>query len=141
MRSVITKITKAFKHIRALDELLDALAEEMAKTESMRFMSNLGAVRWMENKWPPVRIRAGDYEDCRGAEVVVITAGAKQKPGQSRLELVQTNARICRGIVREHFEYISGGKFVYGFTSLEERFGTEQADAVECFYRIAILRH
>jgi len=35
LRSVITKITKAFKHIRALDELLDALAEEMAKTERL----------------------------------------------------------------------------------------------------------
>lgn len=35
LRSVITKIAKAFKHIRALDELLDALAEEMAKTERL----------------------------------------------------------------------------------------------------------
>lgn len=47
---------------------------------------------------PPVRLRAGDYDDCTGAELVVITAGAAQKPGQSRLELVQTNAAICREV-------------------------------------------
>jgi L-lactate dehydrogenase len=48
---------------------------------------------------PPVNIRAGDYPDCAGADIVVISAGAKQKPGQSRLELVETNVRICREIV------------------------------------------
>jgi L-lactate dehydrogenase len=47
---------------------------------------------------PPVRLRAGDYDDCAGAELVVITAGAAQKPGQSRLELVKTNAAICRDV-------------------------------------------
>jgi L-lactate dehydrogenase len=50
---------------------------------------------------PPVGIRAGDYDDCRDAAVVVVTAGAKQAPGQSRLELVRENVRIARGILRE----------------------------------------
>ena len=50
---------------------------------------------------PPVDVRAGDYDDCAGASVVVVTAGAKQKSGQTRLELVGTNVRICRQIMDE----------------------------------------
>ncbi|MHC4200551.1 MAG: L-lactate dehydrogenase [Planctomycetota bacterium] len=50
---------------------------------------------------PPVDLHAGDYDDCKGAAVVVITAGAKQKPGQTRLELVSTNVRICGEIMDE----------------------------------------
>lgn len=50
---------------------------------------------------PPVTIRAGDYPDCAGADVVAICAGAKQKPGQSRMDLVETNIGICRAIVNE----------------------------------------
>src|SRR5215831_1605300 len=36
----------------------------------------------------PTRIWAGDYSDCAGAAVTVITAGAAQKPGETRLDLV-----------------------------------------------------
>jgi len=50
---------------------------------------------------PPVKIRAGDYDDCKGAAVIVITAGAKQKPGQSRIDLVGTNVRIVSDVMRE----------------------------------------
>jgi L-lactate dehydrogenase len=50
----------------------------------------------------PTRIWAGDYADCAGAAVTVITAGvARLKPGQTRLDLVQTNAMIFRQIVPE----------------------------------------
>jgi L-lactate dehydrogenase len=48
---------------------------------------------------PPVQIRAGDYPDCRGADMIVITAGARQKPGETRLDLVDRNAQICKSIV------------------------------------------
>jgi L-lactate dehydrogenase len=47
---------------------------------------------------PPVKIRAGDYSDCADAGLIVVTAGAKQLPGQSRLELVQRNADIVSSI-------------------------------------------
>ena len=50
---------------------------------------------------PPVEIHAGDYDDCAGAAVVVITAGARQRPGESRLSLVQRNAAISRSIVSD----------------------------------------
>ncbi len=53
---------------------------------------------------PPVNIKAGDYDDCRDADVVLITAGAKQKPGQTRLELVETNVKICDDITERIME-------------------------------------
>lgn len=46
-------------------------------------------------------IREGDYEDIADASVVIITAGANQKPGETRLDLVQKNATIMRSIIRE----------------------------------------
>lgn len=47
----------------------------------------------------PIRIYAGDYADLAGADVIVICAGVGQRPGQTRLELLQTNAGIFRSIV------------------------------------------
>jgi L-lactate dehydrogenase len=44
-------------------------------------------------------VRAGDYEDARAADVIVVTAGVGVQPGQTRLDLAQTNARILRDIV------------------------------------------
>ena len=46
-------------------------------------------------------IKAGEYEDCKDAQVVVITAGVAQKPGQTRLELASVNAKIMKQITRE----------------------------------------
>jgi L-lactate dehydrogenase len=40
-----------------------------------------------------------DISVCAGARVIVITAGAKQRPGQSRMELAATNASICRDML------------------------------------------
>lgn len=48
---------------------------------------------------PPVEISAGDIRDCRDSHVVVITAGAKQAPGQTRLQLAAENVRMIQGIV------------------------------------------
>ncbi len=45
-------------------------------------------------------IKAGDYEECKDAEVVVITAGVAQKPGQTRLELAQVNTKIMKQITK-----------------------------------------
>ncbi len=43
-------------------------------------------------------IKAGDYPDCKDAQVIVITAGIAQKPGQTRLELAETNTKIMKDI-------------------------------------------
>jgi L-lactate dehydrogenase len=47
----------------------------------------------------PTRIWAGDYRDCSRAAVTVIAAGAGQRPGESRLDLVKRNAAVFRDIV------------------------------------------
>ena len=49
--------------------------------------------------WGHDRVRAGDDADARDADIVVVTAGAGVKPGQTRLDLVQTNARILGEIL------------------------------------------
>ncbi len=53
----------------------------------------------------PARIWAGDYPDCEGADIVVITAGLAQKPGESRLKLVDRNIEIFRQIIPKIKEY------------------------------------
>lgn len=47
----------------------------------------------------PLTVRAGDYADLAGARVVVIAGGVAQKPGESRLQLLQRNADVFRQIV------------------------------------------
>jgi L-lactate dehydrogenase len=47
----------------------------------------------------PMRISAGTYEQLAGCEVVVITAGANQRPGETRLDLLQRNADVFRDII------------------------------------------
>jgi L-lactate dehydrogenase len=49
--------------------------------------------------YPPVQIRAGNKKDYADAGVIVITAGAKQNPGESRLNLLQRNAFLVDAIV------------------------------------------
>ena len=49
----------------------------------------------------PKKIYAADYSDAHDADIVVITAGAAQKPGEARLDLVQTNLKINRAVVKE----------------------------------------
>lgn len=47
----------------------------------------------------PTRVWAGDYADCAGATVTVITAGAAQRPGETRLALLERNAAIVGEVV------------------------------------------
>src|SRR6516165_12344092 len=55
--------------------------------------------------WRSADFRAGDYQDARGADIVVITAGAGVKKGQTRLDLVQINSRIVRDIADQISRY------------------------------------
>ena len=55
----------------------------------------------------PVDVYAGDFEDCWDADVVVITAGASQKPGETRLELLERNVDIFEDMVPQITERIS----------------------------------
>lgn len=48
-----------------------------------------------------MKVYSGTYADAEFCNIVVLTAGAAQKPGQSRLELVKINAKITKGICEE----------------------------------------
>jgi L-lactate dehydrogenase len=58
----------------------------------------------------PMKIRSGTYDDIVDAAIIIITAGASQRPGETRLDLVKKNAAIFRGIIPEitsrHYEGI-----------------------------------
>ncbi len=51
------------------------------------------------------QIRKGGYEECADAKIIIITAGISRKPGQTRLELAQTNVSIARSITQKIMEY------------------------------------
>lgn len=44
----------------------------------------------------PVKISVGEYEDCHDADIIVFAAGAGQKPGETRLDLVHKNVAVLR---------------------------------------------
>ncbi len=73
--------------------LLD-MNQEKAEGEAMDISHGLPFAHTME-------IYAGTYEDIRDAALVIITAGANQKPEETRLDLVQKNTRIMQSVVRE----------------------------------------
>ena len=49
----------------------------------------------------PMKIYAGDYDDIIDASVIIITAGANQKPDETRLDLVHKNVDIFKKIIPE----------------------------------------
>ena len=59
-----------------------------------------------------VKIKAGDYDECKDANVVVITAGLAQKPGQSRLELAVANTKIMKDITQNVMKNGFKGVFI-----------------------------
>lgn len=59
-----------------------------------------------------IDIKAGEYDECKDADIVVITAGINQKPGQTRLELAKTNAKIMKEITENVVKSGFNGIFV-----------------------------
>ena len=55
----------------------------------------------------PVEIIAGDYSHIKNSDLVVITAGKKQKPDQTRLDLAKDNVELYRKIIPEIVKYAS----------------------------------
>ena len=49
----------------------------------------------------PINIVAGEYEDAKDSDIVIITSGIARKPGQTRIELTQTNVNILKSITPE----------------------------------------
>ncbi|MFA5986469.1 MAG: L-lactate dehydrogenase [Parcubacteria group bacterium] len=73
------------------------LNEELVKAQVMDLQHSVPFVGRTD-------VKVGTYDDCADSDVVVITCGAAQKPGETRLDLVQKNAAIIKGIVPQVFE-------------------------------------
>jgi L-lactate dehydrogenase len=81
--------------------LLSGLAAEIVLVDANRSRAE-GEAMDLNHTVPfthPTRIWAGDYSDCGGAAVTVLSAGVGQKPGQSRMDCLRNNAQIWREIV------------------------------------------
>jgi len=81
----------------------DGVADEIVLMDAQRELAQ-GQVLDLSHGLPflpPVSFMVGRPEDYANAQVIVITAGAKQKPGQSRLDLLRRNAAITEQIMDE----------------------------------------
>ena len=56
---------------------------------------------------PPAEIKVGTYADCENADIVILTAGANQKPGETRMDLTRKNIAVFRSIVPQVVKYAS----------------------------------
>ncbi len=79
------------------------LAEEIVLIDANRDLAEAQALDLAHGMpyYPSVAIRAGQAHDYADAQVIVITAGAKQAPGESRLALLKRNSSITTSIVDE----------------------------------------
>lgn len=57
-------------------------------------------------------VYAGDYRDAAGSNIVIITSGVARKPGQTRLELAQTNVNITKMIIPEITKYAPDATYI-----------------------------
>src|ERR1041385_3129363 len=53
----------------------------------------------------PLEVSAGDYADLAGCKVVVVSAGVGQKPGETRLQLLERNAEVFRQVIPSILKY------------------------------------
>src|ERR1700730_12824581 len=78
--------------------LLSGLASEIVLIDSNRGKAE-GEAMDLNHAVPfthPTRVWAGDFSDCAGSAITVLTAGAGQRPGETRLDLVSKNTAIWR---------------------------------------------
>ena len=61
---------------------------------------------------PPISIYAGSYQDAKDSDIVILTSGVARKPGQSRLDLAQTNVNITKSIIPEITRYAPDAIYV-----------------------------
>src|SRR5689334_3405427 len=76
----------------ASDIVLIDVAKDRAEGEAMDISHGIAFL-------PPATVRTADYDACNGAAVIVITAGTARKPGETRMDLLQRNAGIVRGVI------------------------------------------
>lgn len=66
-----------------------------------------------------IKIKAGDYSDCRNAKIVCIAAGANQSPGETRMDLIHKNSKIFKNIVEEVMKNDFKGIFLIATNPLD----------------------
>ena len=82
----------------ATEILLIDINEQKAFGEAMDIYQGTGFTS-------PAVVRPGRYEDAVGSSIVIITSGVARKPGQTRLELAQTNVNILKQITPNIVKY------------------------------------
>ena len=60
----------------------------------------------------PISVIAGDYPDAANSDIVIITSGVGRKPGQTRIDLAQTNVNILKSITPEIVKYAPNALYV-----------------------------
>ena len=65
-------------------------------------------------------IGTNDYKDTEGSDVVVITAGLPRKPGMSRMDLLEVNAKIVEGVTQEILKYSDNPSIVVVTNPLDQ---------------------
>ena len=66
-----------------------------------------------------IYIKAGDYSDCKDADIVCIAAGANQNPGETRMDLINKNSVIFKSIVTEVMKNEFDGIFLIATNPLD----------------------
>jgi L-lactate dehydrogenase len=87
--------------------LLNGLASEIVLIDVNRARAE-GEAMDLNHALPfarPARVWAGDYADCTDANIVVLAAGANQRPGETRIDLLKRNAAVFQDIVPRIVEH------------------------------------
>ena len=61
----------------------------------------------------PVKIYCGTYEDAADSDIVIVTSGVGRKPGQSRIDLTQTNVNILKSIAPQIVKYAPNALYLF----------------------------
>ncbi len=85
--------------------LIDVNAEK-AKGEAMDILQ---ATPYLH----PAKIYYGTYEDAAGSDIVIVTSGVGRKPGQSRIDLTQTNVNILKSIAPEIVKHVPDAIYLF----------------------------
>ena len=67
----------------------------------------------------PVSLVAGDYADAKDSDIVIITSGIARKPGQTRIELTQTNVNILKSITPQIVKEAPNAKYIIVSTPVD----------------------
>ena len=60
----------------------------------------------------PATVYAGTYSDAKDSDIIIITCGVARKPGQTRLDLAQTNVNILKSVSKEIVKYAPDAMYV-----------------------------